>query len=469
MSLKKNNFNLKLVFEVLSIALGIVVWMLPPSDMLSKEALMVLGVTLWGVINLIIGLAPSYAVGILMCILWAASGAVDFGTAFNGFTNSTWWLIIGVMGLGTAVSKCGLLKRISLLSLKFFKPTYKGQIIAVIIMGICIAPLIPSTTAKCAIMGALVLGIADELGLPKRSAGRFGLLMALWLGFNISGNFFLNASFQGYMVLGQLPLETQATYTWTAWFVRSLPWTIVVTVLFALYILLFYKENNAKVIAKEYIDDQFKELGKLKKDEKIVALVMAVCLVLFVFEQQTGIASVSVACAAMVLLTFLGILGPQEYTNKTLWPLVTFIGVALGMGTVFGSVGITDWIVSVLSPLTSGLNNPYLFVIVACIITYIVRIFVDQVTTNVFLVSIMVPLAMQLGLDPWIGAVVVYGCSVVFYPLYVHPNMLICYGACGGEENIDISKLFVADIAYMVVCMLGFLACVPIWSMLGMC
>lgn len=462
------NKTLKYVIEVISIVAAIAICMMSPTDMLSKEALTVLGITVWGVANLVLGLFDSYVVGLTMCMLWFVSGAVPINVAMAGFTSTTWWLIIGVMGLGAAVSKSGLLKRLSLLSLKFFKPTYGGQLLAIVVMGICIAPLIPSTTAKCAIMGALVVGISEELGLPKRGMGRFGLLMALWLGFNISGNFFINASFQGYMVLGQLPPETQAIYTWTTWFIRSLPWSITVTVLYFLFMKFYYKENDTKVIAKEYIEDQFKSLGGLTRDEKIVAAVMAVCLVLFVFEQKTGIGSVVVAVLAMCVLSMLKVIGPQEFIGKTLWPLIVFIGVALGMGGVFSSVGITDWLVTLLEPITRGLTNPYVFVIVICLITYAVRILVDQVSTNVLLVSIVVPLAAGLGMDPWIGAVIVYGCSVVFYPTYVHPNMLICYGAVGGEENIDIKHALVADIAYMVVCMIGFLVSVPFWQMLGM-
>ncbi|MBE6113608.1 MAG: hypothetical protein E7191_00835 [Erysipelotrichaceae bacterium] len=464
----KNNKTFKYVIEVISVIAAIAVCMMSPTDMLSKQALLVLGITLWGVINLVIGLFDSYVVGLTMCMLWFVSGAVPIGTAMAGFTSTTWWLIIGVMGLGAAVSKSGLLKRLSLLSLKFFKPTYSGQLLAIVIMGVCIAPLIPSTTAKCAIMGALVLGICDELGLPKRGMGRFGLLMALWLGFNISGNFFVNASFQGYMVLGQLPAETQEIYNWTTWFIRSLPWSVTVTVLYYLFIKFFYKETNTKEISKEYIDEQFKALGGFTRDEKIVAAVMAVCLVLFVFEQQTGIGSVVVAVLAMCALSMLKVIGPQEFVGKTLWPLIVFIGVALGMGGVFSAVGITNWLVALLQPIAQGLTNPYLFVIVICLITYVVRILVDQVSTNVLLVSIVIPLAQGLGMDPWIGAVIVYGCSVVFYPTYVHPNMLICYGAVGGEENVDIKHALTADIAYMVVCMIGFLISVPFWQMFGM-
>ena len=466
----KGNKTVKYAIEVLSIIAGVVIaFFLKPTEALSAEALKVLGIFVWGVINLIIALAPSYVIGLVMAMLWFATKAVGLSTIFSGFAGSTWWLIVGVMGLGAAVKNSGLLKRLSLYSLKWFKPTYTGQVLALVVMGLLIASLIPSTTAKCAIMGSLALGISDELDLPKKGKGRFGLLLALWLGFNISGNVFINASFQGYMVLGILPEATQATYTWMTWFIRCLPWTIVLFVTYFLYIKTAFREETTKVISKEYIDQQFKELGSLKRDEKITAAVMAVALVLFIFEQKTGIGSVVVSVLGMCVLTFTGVIGPKEFINNTLWPLVVFIGIALGFGAVFNAVGISSWMVGLLTPLTTGLNNPYLFVVVIALITYVIRFFVDQITVNTVLIAVLYPLAEKIGIDPWIACIVVYHCSIVFYPLYVHPNMMICLGALGGEENIETKHFAPADFVFMALNLVALLACVPVWHMFGMC
>lgn len=471
MSTKTNNSKTtKYILEVVSIVLGLAIALvIKPTDALSAEALKVMGIFVWGVLNLIIALLPSYVTTITMGMLWFAVKAVPLGTVLSGFSSSTWWLIVGVMGIGSAVKNSGLLKRLSLYSLKFFKPTYTGQVLALMVMGLIIAPLIPSTTAKCAIMGALALGISDELGLPKRGKGRFGLLMALWLGFCVSGNSFINASFQGYVVLGILPEATQATYTWMTWFIRLLPWTVVTFVAYYFFIKSAYKEDNAKEISKEYIAEQFEAVGSMTKNEKITAAILAICLLMFVFEKTLGIGSVVTSCLAMCALTAFGVIGPKDFINGTLWPLIVFIGFALGFGSVFNAVGISNWLVSVLTPLTKGLSNPYILVIVLCAITYIARIFVDQITCNTVIVAVLYPLAVEIGIDPWIAAMCVYNCSVVFFPSYVHPNMLISIGSMGGEENIDTKHLLSADIAFMVINLLAMLVSVPFWQMLGMC
>lgn len=462
--------NVAYVLEAISIALGLyIAFGIQPTEMLSAEALKVLGIFVWGVINLVINLTENYVVTLAMLVLWFASGAVGASTAFSGFAGTTFWLIVGVMGLGQAVKNSGLLKRLSLYSLKLFKPTYNGQVLAIFIMGCIIAPFIPSTSAKVAIMGALVLGISDELGLAKKGKGRFGMMMALWAGFNITGNTYVNASFQGYTILGLLPAETQATYTWMTWFLRSLPWTIVVLVGYYFFIKVMYKEDNAKEISQEYIAQQFEEMGSMSKNEKITGAVMVVSLILFMLESKTGIKSVTTCVMGMVILSFCGIIGKKEFVNGTLWPLTVFIGSTLGFGAVFKAVGINDWIGALLAPLGSGLSNTYVFVIFLCLVTYVARLFVAQTACNTLMVTLLYPLAVTIGIDPWIAAVVIYGSSVIFYPTYTHSNILITLGAVGGEENIEEKYLLGADVFYMVVNLLGFLISVPIWHMLGMC
>ena len=75
---------------------------------------------------------------------------------------------------------------------------------------------------------------------------------------------------------------------------------------------------------------------------------------------------------------------------------------------------------------------------------------------------------MSLGMDPWVACAVVYNAGCVFYPAYVHPNMVVGYAAVGGEEYCDINRAAKADVAYMVISIIGLFACVPLWQIFGM-
>ncbi|MDR1621339.1 MAG: anion permease [Synergistaceae bacterium] len=467
--MKKNAIPTKyIVWEAVAIVAALVISLIQPPESLTRESMIVLSIAVWAIFNWVVRPFDEYVTCLIMSLCWFVIGKVKLGDIFSGFAGSTFWLVVSVVGIGAAVSKSGLLKRISVLLLKFFKPTYKGQAIAFALVGTCISPFIPSTTAKMAIMSPLALGIADELQLKKRGLGRVGLLMALWLGVNISGQYFINASFQGYMALGLLPQDSQATYTWMTWFVRSLPFSIVMLALFLIFILVVYRERDVAVISKDYINSRMAELGPMSRDEKITAAVMGGALILFILESVIGFTSMSTALLGFSVVLVCKVIGKEEFQNKMMWPLMFFIGFILGMGQVFRSVGLTAWLGVLLSPVAGRLTSPYLFVAALCVLTYIMRLLIAQVPTNILLITLFYPLAANLGMDPWIACVVIYGASAVFYPLYVHPNLMIGYAQVGGEENIDMSKFIVADVAYMIICIVGFWACIPFWRMLGM-
>jgi DASS family divalent anion:Na+ symporter len=468
-AVKKNSVPVDfIILEAIAVIAAAVISLVRPPEGLSRESMIVLGVAVWAIFNWVVRPFDEYVTCLIMSLGWFVLGKVKLGDIFSGFAGSTFWLVVSVVGIGAAVSKSGLLKRISVLLLKFFKPTYKGQAVAFALAGTCISPFIPSTTAKMAIMSPLALGIADELQLKKRGLGRVGLLMALWLGVNISGQYFINASFQGYMVLGLLPQASQTAYTWLTWFVRSLPWTVVMLGLFLLFILLVYKERDTVVIGKDYINGRMAELGPMSRDEKITAGVMGGALVLFILESIIGFTSMSTAILGFAVVLICKVIGKEEFQNKMMWPLMFFIGFILGMGQVFNEVGLTDWLGVLLSPVASRLTNPYLFVAALSVLTFIIRLLIAQVPANILLITLFYPLAANLGMDPWIACAVVYGASAVFYPLYVHPNLMIGYAQVGGEDNIDMSKFIIADIAYMVICIVGFWVCIPFWRMWGM-
>jgi DASS family divalent anion:Na+ symporter len=468
-TVKKNSIPVKfIVMEIIAIVAALMISFIPPPESLTRESMIVLGIAVWAIFNWIVRPFDEYVTCLVMSLGWFVLGKAKLGDILSGFSGSTFWLVVSVVGIGAAVSKSGLLKRISVLLLKFFKPTYKGQAIAFALAGTCISPFIPSTTAKMAIMSPLALGIADELQLKKRGLGRVGLLMALWLGVNISGQYFINASFQGYMVLGLLPQASQVEYTWLTWFIRSLPWTIVMLVLFLIFILVVYKERDVAAISKDYINGRMAELGPMSRDEKITATVMCCALILFILESKIGFTSMSTAMLGFSAVLILKVIGKAEFQNNMMWPLMFFIGFILGMGQVFGSVGLTAWMGEMLGPVAEHLTNPYLFVTVLCVITYVMRLLIAQVPTNILLITLFYPLAANLGMDPWIACVVVYGASAVFYPLYVHPNLMVGYAQVGGEDNVDVTKFIIADVAYMVITIIGFWACIPFWRMLGM-
>ena len=140
----------KFLLEALSIAVSAGVALSPPPAGLETEAMWVAGLLVWTLLNLILRYIPDFVVLMMMSCMWVILHIMPFQQAFESFTGTTVWLLVGALGIGTAVTKSGLLTRVALCTMKLCSPTFSGQVFAMLASGVVLSPFIPSTTAKVA-------------------------------------------------------------------------------------------------------------------------------------------------------------------------------------------------------------------------------------------------------------------------------------------------------------------------------
>lgn len=77
-----------------------------------------------------------------MVLIWVLGGIVKPETALSGFGTPVWFYMLSILAFGTAISKSGLLYRVSLHILKVFPKSYFGQLLGLAICGLISTPLI---------------------------------------------------------------------------------------------------------------------------------------------------------------------------------------------------------------------------------------------------------------------------------------------------------------------------------------
>lgn len=462
----KDSFKKKLIGEIVAVVLGLIVAFTPPvNDKLTAESMIVLGVLIWAVVNWITQAIPDFMAAILMCTFWTAFNAVPFATAFNGYSSSTFWTLIGAFGLGSAVSKSGLLKRISLYMLKFFPPTFRGQVLAMLGAGTIIAPLIPSNTAKCAIASPIAMGIADQLGFETQSKGRSGIFAAMFTGFGITSPIFVSASFLGYTMLGALP-DGYKTFPWLSWFLNMIPWGIVILVGSYLFITRFYKpEGSHERIPADHIKKQLEEIGPMTRNEKISAIVLFGCLVFWIGETTFGVPAVISTLIGFGVLLSLNVVDHTDFVSKMMWPLLFFIGAIMSLGVVLQEVGVGRFLGDVVKPIMGAIGgNPYLLIAGSAILVYALRMLIPMSASLTVFTIVLSPFALAANIHPWVIGIVVYTATIVWYLSHMYPM----YTACSGMSGISRKDTVSHCVAYMLLNLAALLISVPFWRMSGL-
>ena len=171
---KKN--VIKLVAFAIVTALSVTLGLIEPFPGLEKTGMIFLGIFIWWVMMMIVELIPNALSCVLALVLSVAFGCGTTAEAFGSFSGATVWLLIGAIGLATALANSGLLNRLAINVMRLFPGTYAGQVWGLSLASVVCAPAVPSTTAKCTILIPLACMVGEKMGYDwEKSPLRVGL------------------------------------------------------------------------------------------------------------------------------------------------------------------------------------------------------------------------------------------------------------------------------------------------------
>ena len=150
------------------------------------------------------------------------------------------------------------------------------------------------------------------------------------------------------------------------------------------------------------------------------------------------------------------------------WESLLFIGTAFGLSAVFQTAGIQDWIVQVASPAFNLIaGNPYAFVLgIGCITLLLRLLIVSEVACLNIVMPFLVPLALQIGINPWVVGFAMYSCLSPWFVIYQNSVYLPALYSVDGQmvRHKDVSKYC---FVYTAISLVALAASVPYWQFLG--
>lgn len=463
---------LKIAITVIAVVLGVVITNLEPPEPLNEKSMLGLGIFVCFVVLSMVEVLPDYICWMLMCTLWAATGCVPFAKAFGAFTTPAWWLVVGAMVLAAAVAKCGLLKRIALTMMTKFPVTYRWQTFSLLLTGTVVSPLIPSGTVKATLMSPFALSISDALGLERRSNGATGLFVAMFLSIGLAMPAMISATFINYVILGALGDQYAVSYL--MWLIAALPWLILTLVIGYFVIQLLYPiESTAITATNEALLNEKRALKPMSRDEKITAIVLMLCLILWITERLHGISAATVTLLAMAVLCVTNIVDRATFRGKITWDAIIFLGCAVSMTTAFPAMNIDKWIGlnagPVLVPVLT--ENIFLFIGLLSLLVYVIRIFMVSQTAFMALFAVfLIPAATAANIHPWVLCFMAFTACNVFllkYQNVMYMPAVFAAQTAAGEDFVEHKKVAKFAFCYMITNILILCACVPFWQFMG--
>lgn len=431
-----------------------------------RSAMMVLGTVFLAICWWAGAVISDWMVALLLQCLWVIMKITDVSGAFSSYTNSTVWLFVGVFCITTAVNRTGLIRRIALKLMQHFPPTFLGQVLALLTVGLICSPLIPSATAKMILGATMACIVADAMEYPAEASGRYGLFLAAVIGFGFLCPAFKTAGTNGYAMLAILPQELQQRATFLYWLACMLPWLVIVAGGMLLFILTACRPSEKRQISGAYIRQKLDEMGKPSKDEKKIGVILGVCLLLWIFENILHIDATTVSLCGALACFLLGVLEPNELSTSVPWPLIVFLGGALNIGILLKQVGINKWLQELLLPIFSIVDNTWLLILVVAVSVMLLRLLLISLMATITLtMTVLLPVFQAVGICPLGIGFVIYATMLCWFTPYQNLVFLPAFNCM--QNTISHRGTIKACFVYEMLSLTAFLISVPYWKWLG--
>ena len=456
----------------LAILATIIVWYLPLPEGLKPVGLKCLAL-FSGIFILYLTEAVALPITSLAVVpLAVLMGIASPKDALDGFGSTSVYLLVSAFILATAMVKSRLAERMTYHIVKMVGSSAYGVSIGITLSNIVLAFLVPSSTARTAILLPVCLGLIASFKVGLKSNFAKGLLLTLCFTNATIGAGILTATLPNPITVEFITKAGGPTVTYTQWLAFGFPPALFMTVLtWWLCRKLFKPEVEQIPGGLTHVEEALAKLGALSGNEKRALVVFLLATTLWCTGQWTKI-DVTIAALAASCLLFLpgiGFLSWDDANKGVSWQVVFVAGGGISLGVLMMKTGAAKWLaISILKAMgVEGLAVLLVLIIIMLIIQYLHILFVGTTAMLTAIMPVVIGMAEHLGVNPLIFALPA-GMIIGGYPLLMFyntlPNILV-YGT--GELDVrDYPK--VGFILCTVAVLLYSLCAATYWQWLGL-
>lgn len=331
----------------------VLMWMIPTPAGLETETWHLFGLCL----SLLCGLIfkPFSEPVISLIILGIGACFVkNYDLLYTGFAANGVWFLLAVLLACGAFKKTGLGKRMAYILLSKFGKTKFGSTslglgYAMMLCDLILSPATGSNTSRSAIVFPIFRGVAESLGSyadkEPRKLGAYLELLEHVVAMS-TAVLFLTGMASNAIIASTIKDVTGIELTWMLWFRAAIVPGLIVLLLcpLAVYKLFPPTMKNLGDI-KPFVEKGLKEMGPMKKDEKILLTLFLMAIAGWMFGSKIGIDMYVVAFAFLALELLLGVMDWSDLmAEKGAWNMYIWYGAFFSISSAINAGGFYSWL-----------------------------------------------------------------------------------------------------------------------------
>ncbi|NNF36617.1 MAG: DASS family sodium-coupled anion symporter [Saprospiraceae bacterium] len=356
--------------------LGITLWVLAGTNEVPINAWRIFAVFIAVITSFILRPFPIGMMVLTGLVILIASGTITLEESLSGFADATVWLVIAAFLLAGAMINTGLGKRIALWLVLRLGKTIKGLAYAICGSEFLLATVMPSNTARGGgIHAPIVNSLAQSLGSHQSNKpDRAGIFLSL---VGAHANLIAASMFMTGMAAN--PIVTKAVkdvydidFGWGTWALGAIvPGLVALLILPHLIAKLAPPTIKDGHLAQKEASRLLKEMGPISRNEKIMAVVLILLLLLWTTKFLHGFGTTTVAMIAVIVLLITKAQSWKDViTNEMAWDTLVWLGGLLTMANLLLKYGFIQWFVENVQASVGGVTGLAAILILGIIYFY---------------------------------------------------------------------------------------------------
>ena len=319
--------------------------------------------------------------------------------ALAGFSNATVWLIFAAFMFALAYDKAGLGRRIALTLVKLMGRSTLQLGYAITAADIVLAPVTASSTARSA--GTIYPIIRNVPGLygskPNDPSARDIGSYVMWVGLSasaITSSLFLTALAPNVLALEIVRRTVNIEIDWLSWFAAMAPAGILLLLALPLLVYWIYPPGiKRSEEVRQWADRELTAMGPMSGREIIVAVLVTMALVLWIFGgRYVNATTVALIVIAMMLVT-------RVFTWEDLlkysaaWNTLAWFATLVALADGLNRVGFVAWFAETLAGPLAGVS-PIAAMVVLIAVFFFAHYMFASVTAHT---TAMLPVMLAVG------------------------------------------------------------------------
>ena len=331
------------------------------------------------------------------------TGLAPASTALSGFSSPALLTLLGVYALSGTIIQSGLSYRVVLLLQRALPISASSNQLVLLLSGYLLSFSTPSGNNRISLLLPVAKDMMASLKLGPKSSQATGLLAATFGGAMLFSPMLAASKSANITAVSLLPDAIQERFLGFYWLYCAIFCAVGITVVHLYSMRRIFPKLEKKPVDKGTLNTQIACLGKMRIEERISAWAF-VLFILFCITYSFHQINISLISGILLIsLLLFGVYSKMDFRGITDWPMIFFLLGVDSMMNIMGYLNLDQALATSVQGLYQFIDGRlWLFIVTAGITILVIRLALPLSAGMLTAFAILLPVAVQQDVHPWI-------------------------------------------------------------------